>query len=76
MIRIGVQCDSHEFLILLLSNLEKYSKIMVQTIFMGYLENIVRCNSNECKYESITTNTFYDLSLDADSSGIKSSIKK
>jgi len=76
LIRVGVQCDSHEFLILLLSNVEKFNKILIQTLFMGSFENVVKCNFDNCLYESKTVNTFYDMSLDANCSGIRSSIKK
>ena len=75
LIRIGFQCDSHEFLILLLSNVEKFNKIF-QTLFMGSFENVVKCNFDNCLYESKTVNTFYDISLDAKCSDIRSSIKK
>lgn len=49
LIKIGQQCDSHEFLILLLSNIEKFNKILIQTLFMGSLENVVKCNVKDCQ---------------------------
>ena len=66
LIRIGFQCDSHEFLILLLSNVEKFNKIF-QTLFMGSFENVVKCNFDNCLYESKTVNTFSDIIIESKS---------
>ena len=66
MIRIGFQCDSHEFLILLLSNVEKFN-IIFQTLFMGSFENVVKCNFDNCLYESKTVNTFSDIIIESKS---------
>eukprot|EP01102_Stenamoeba_stenopodia_P003675 TRINITY_DN13832_c0_g1_i1.p1 TRINITY_DN13832_c0_g1~~TRINITY_DN13832_c0_g1_i1.p1 ORF type:complete len:768 (-),score=167.90 TRINITY_DN13832_c0_g1_i1:37-2061(-) len=76
-LRLGRQEDSHEFLVCLVDSLQKSAlsafpsgtitrremeTTVVHEIFGGYYESRVTCAI--CKYESITIEPFFDLSLE------------
>ncbi|OMJ84054.1 hypothetical protein SteCoe_14925 [Stentor coeruleus] len=68
--QIGRQADAHELLRFLVDRIEP--KDFKEKIFGGQLQSTVKCK--ECRYESVTNEPFFDLSLEVSGNDIEKCI--